>query len=393
MKTNLSYDMYLPTHSIFGVGELNHLHEQVMPGKKALIVISNGKSTRSNGYLDRTEEQLRKAGIAWTVFDKIQANPLKASIEEGAIFANANGCDFILALGGGSVMDSAKAIALNAANPGDLWDYVQAGTGKAKPFANQPLPIVAITTTAGTGSEVDSGSVITNPETNEKAGIVFPSLFPVLSIIDPELMLSVPPKFTAYQGFDALFHSTETYVSAVANLMSDMVASTAIRNIGEYLERAYKNGKDIEARTHVAFANTMSGYSMVVGACTSEHSIEHAMSAYHEELPHGAGLIIISKAYYSHLINQHVCDDRFVEMAKMLGKADAMKPEDFIIALGDLQRACDVADLKMSDYGITPDEFDKMATNAYEVMGFLIGMDRKPLSHEDIVEILKASYK
>lgn len=393
MDTNLSYNKFVPTHSLFGAGQLNNLSAQPMPGKKALLLISNGKSTRVNGYLDRTEDQLRKAGVEWVIFDKIQANPIKATVEEGAKFARENGCDFIVALGGGSVMDSAKAIALNATNTGDLWDYVGGKTGKGKPLAHQPLPIIAITTTAGTGSEVDCGGVITNPETNEKLGIVHPALFPVLAIIDPELMLSVPPKFTAYQGFDALFHSTECYVSRVANLVSDMVASTAIKNIGGYLARAYKDGNDIEARTHVAFANTMSGYSMMTGACTAEHSIEHAMSAYHGNLPHGAGLIIISKAFYSHIISQHVCDDRFIEMAKMLGMENATKPEDFITALVDLQKACDVDNLKMSDYGITPDEFDKMATNAIEVMGALVALDRQPFTHDEIVEVLKASYK
>ena len=156
--------------------------------------------------------------------------------------------------------------------------------------------MVDITTTAGTGSEVDCGGVITNTETHEKTGIVDLGIFPVLSIVDPELMASVPPKFTAYQGFDALFHSTECYISKPANLMSNMVASTAIRNIGKYLPRAVADGSDMEAREHVAFANTMSGYSMMTGSCTSEHSLEHALSAYHESLPHGAGLIMISLA-------------------------------------------------------------------------------------------------
>lgn len=132
------------------------------------------------------------------IFDKVEANPLKTTVMEGAAYAKANGCDLIVALGGGSVMDASKAIAAMATNSGDLWDYINGGTGKGLPLKNKPLPIVAITTTAGTGSEVDQWGVISNDETNEKIGFGgYDSLFPVLSIVDLELMVSVPPKFTA----------------------------------------------------------------------------------------------------------------------------------------------------------------------------------------------------
>lgn len=393
MDTNLSFVFPGHTTVFFGSGQLNNLHTLPMPGKKALVVISNGKSTRANGYLDRTLNELRSAGADSVVYDKIQANPTKQSVEEGARLANAEGCDFIVALGGGSVMDAGKVIAINAANPGDLWQFAGGRTGQGKQGKNAPLPWIAITTTAGTGSEVDCAGVITNLETNEKLGIGDPRDFAVYAIVDPDLMMSVPPKFTAYQGFDALFHSLEGYVSNKSNLFSDMVQEAAIRNVGKYLPIAYKDGSDKEARARMAFANTMSGYSMDTSACTAEHSIEHAMSAYHEKLPHGAGLIMISKAYFSVVINKHVCDDRFVNMAKFLGNENATKPEDFITALVNLQKACDVDNLKMSDYGIKPDEFDAMATNAIEVMGGLVACDRQPLTHDEIVEVLRQSYK
>lgn len=389
----MSYNCYIPTNIMFGTGRLNDLYTQNMPGKKAMIVISNGKSVHVNGSLVRTEEQLKKAGVEYAVYDKIQANPLKDTVMEGAAAVRDNGCDFIVALGGGSVMDASKGIALSATNEGDLWDYMFGGTGKGIPAQNAPLPIIAITTTAGTGSEVDCAGVITNPDTQEKMGLVHGGLFPVIAIVDPELMKTVPSKFTAYQGFDALFHSTEVYISTAANLMSDMVASTAITNIGKYLPRAVKDGTDLEAREHVAFANTMSGYSMMTGCCTSEHSMEHAMSAFHQNLPHGAGLIMISKEYYTYFINKRVCDDRFIQMAKFLGREEANDPMDFITALVELQEACGVADLKMSEYGITRDELNEMAENARETMGRLFLADPVPMNHEDCVDIYRKSYR
>ena len=393
VKEKIMFNFRIPTRLIFGAGALNELNKWATLGKKALITVSNGKSTKANGYLDRTIAQLEKAGAAWAVFDEIEPNPLKSTVERGALAARKNGCDFIVALGGGSVMDASKAIATMATSDGDLWDYVCGGTGKGRPIEKDPLPIIAITTTAGTGSEVDEYGVITNPETHEKIGFGGDiRLFPVVAIVDPELMTTVPPKFTAYQGFDALFHSTETYICNGANEMSDMVSSTAIKNIGTNLAKAVRDGKDIKARTAVAWANTMSGYAMVSGGCTSEHSLEHAMSAYHQELPHGAGLIMISLAYYKHFIDAHVCDDRFVDMAKWLGKSDATKAEDFLTALADLQKACGVYGLKMSDYGITPEEFGTLSDNARSAMGGLFTRDRVDLTREDCIRIYERSY-
>lgn len=389
----MSFNMYVPTRILFGAGQLNNLHAQKMPGKKAMIVISNGKSTRSNGYLARTEEQLRSAGVETVVFDKVEANPLRSTVMEGGAFAKENNCDLIVALGGGSCMDAAKAIALMATNDGDYWDYVLGGTGKGKPVEHKPLPVIAITTTAGTGSETDPWAVITHEKNQEKIGYGDDSLFPVLAIVDPELTLTVPPKFTAYQGFDALFHSVEGYISRGTNLMSDMYAITAIENIAKNLAKTVKNGNDLDAREKVAFGNTLSGMVMCVGLCTSQHSLEHAMSAYHPELPHGAGLIMISKAYFIHLIDRHVCDDRFVQMAKAMGMEDAKEPMDFIRMLVKLQEECGVADLRMSDYGITQDEFETMAKNARDTMGFLFSCDRTELSIDDCVAIYEASYK
>lgn len=389
----------LPTTALFGAGKLKELHDQintpmgVVHGKKALVVISNGKSTRANGYLERLENELKQAGVDYVIFDKVAANPTKPIVEEGGRFARENGCDFIVALGGGSVMDASKAIGLMATNGGDLWDYVMFGTGK-KQWPQKPgLPIVAIATTAGTGSETDGGAVITNPETNEKTGVFGPGTYPVLAVIDPELMMSVPDKFKAYQGFDALFHSTEGYISASRNEFSKMVAAEAIRNVSRNLVVAIQEPENVEVMSKVALGSYLSGIQMAVGSCTSAHPLEHALSAYHENLPHGAGLIMISKAYYSHFIEQHVCDDRFIEMAKLMGMEDAGKPEDFIAALVKLQEGCAVADLKMSDYGIEPSEFPKMVQNARDTLGPNFLNDPSPLTDGDCVNIYQKSYR
>ena len=388
-----SFVVDIPTKLLFGPGMLHQLHEQKLPGKKALVVISSGKSTRANGYLDALLKELDQAGTAYTIFDKVQANPTVAAVNLGTQAARESGADFVIGLGGGSVMDAAKAIAVMATNDGQLWDYVGSGTGKGLMKAHAALPIVAITTTAGTGSEVDGCGVITNQESHEKIGIKLPDMFPSLSIVDPELMLTVPPRFTAYQGFDALFHSLEGYVNKKANLISDTLAERAIRAVAKYLPIACQDGSNLEARTELAFANTLSGYVMVLCGTVSEHAMEHALSAYHEDLPHGAGLIMLCQAYFGYMAAHHVCDERLIAMARFMGKEDAAKPEDLVTALADLMAACHVADLKLSDYGITPEEFPKMANNAATAVAGLFKADRRPMSQDECVAIYKAAYR
>ena len=388
---NMNFDFNNPTRILFGSGKLNELGSQPMPGKKALLLMSGGKSAKVSGAYDRTLEQLHKAGVEVAEFAKVMENPVKEMVMEGAAFAKENGCDFIVALGGGAVLDSAVAVAAMATNPGDLWDYVNGGTGKGQPLVHPGLPIVTITLTAGTGSEVNCWGVISNLETKEKIGFGYPELVPVLAVVDPELMKTVPAKYTAYQGFDALFHNTEVMMSKGINILSETIALSAIENIAKYLPRAVKDGNDLEAREHVAYGSTMAGISMQLTSTTAQHSMEHAMSAYHHDLPHGAGLIMISRAFAEFFLERHACDEQFVKMARVMGIPDADKTEDFITALVQLQKDCGVADLKMS--GITADECMTLAINARETMGGLFLANPCSMSDEECAGIFEKAYR
>lgn len=389
----MNFQYYIPTKILFGAGQVANLHKEKLPGKKALIVISSGKSTRANGYLSKVEEQLTKANVSFAVFDKILPNPIKDHVMEGAAFAKEHGCDFVIGLGGGSSIDSAKAIAVMATNSGDYWDYISGGSGKGQPVPNHPLPIVAITTTAGTGTEADPWTVTTKSETNEKIGFGYEETFPILSIVDPELMATVPKDLTAYQGFDALFHSTEGYINKTAYVLSDMYSLKAIELIGKSLPTAVAHGDDIQAREDVALANTLAGMVESTSGCTSEHSLEHVLSAYHPSLPHGAGLIAISKEYYTVFAKKHACDDRMIDMAKALGKKDATCAMDFVDALVELQKACNVDDICLSAYGITEEEFETFVREARDTMGGLFQVDPMPLSDDDCMRIFKKSFR
>lgn len=390
---NMNFDFNNPTKILFGSGKLNELGSQPLPGKKALLLMSGGKSAKVSGAYDRTLEQLHKAGVEAAEFAKVMENPVKEMVMEGAAFAKENGCDFIVALGGGAVLDSAVAVAAMATNPGDLWDYVNGGTGKGQPLINPGLPIVAITLTAGTGSEVNCWGVISNLETKEKIGFSYQELTPVLAVVDPELMKTIPAKYTAYQGFDALFHNTEVMMSNGVNILSETIALSAIENIANYLPRAVKDGNDLVAREHIAYGSTMAGIAMQLTSTTAQHSMEHAMSAYHHNLPHGAGLIMISVEFARYFIERHACDEQLIKMARVMGMPNADKPEDFITALQQLQKDCGVDDLKMSDYGIQKDECMTLAVNARETMGGLFLANPCPMSDEECAGIFEKAYR
>ena len=391
---NTNFDFYNPTHILFGSGKLDELGNQPMPGKKALLLISSGKSAKVSGALERTQAQLEKAGVEYAVCAKIHENPTREIVMDAAAFAKENGCDFIVALGGGAVLDSSVAVAAMATNPGDLWDYVNGGTGKGQPLVNKPLPQVTITLTAGTGSEINNWGVISRNDTHEKIGFGgAPELVPVLAVVDPELMKTVPSKYTTYQGFDALFHNTEVMMSNGVNILSETLALSAIENIAKYLPRAAADGNDIEARERVAYGSTIAGITMQLTSTTAQHSMEHAMSAYHPDLPHGAGLIMISVEFARYFIERHACDRQFIKMARAMGMPEADKAEDFLTALVQLQKDCGVADLKMSDYGFAKDECMTLAVNARETMGGLFLANPCEMSDEECAGIFEKAYR
>lgn len=379
---NFSY--YMPTRIFFGAGSVKKLSRAPLPAGRGLL-ITGGSSTTKLGYVDKVCAALAEAGHKMTVYRDVQPNPTIENVRECAAIAREQACTFVVGLGGGSSIDTAKAAAVMATNDGDWWDYVYGGSGKGQKIKNQPLPIVAITTTAGTGTEADPWTVVTNGE--EKIGGGNDKTFPTLSIVDPDFMMTVPPHLTAYQGFDALFHACEGYLATIASPVSEMYSLKAIELIGKSLPRAVQDGSDAEARADVALANTLAGFVESLSSCTSEHAIEHAMSGFHPKLPHGAGLIMISLEYYK--LFADVCVDKFAHMAHALGRADG----DFVAALAELQKQCGVDNLKMSDYGMENGDFGKYADHAFADMGGLFRVDAKQLTRDDVIGILSRSYR
>ena len=391
-----SFTFYMPTRVIFGAGKLAELATTPhFPWKKALLVVGRGGSARRTGTLDRVRALLASRGVEVVVYDQVRPNPEAAQVEEAAGLARAEACDVVIGLGGGSAIDSAKSIAMLAKNPGRYWDYMMSGTGGRRRPAGA-LPIVAITTTAGTGTEADPWTVVTNPETREKIGWGCDATFPALSIVDPELMVTLPPKQTAYTGMDALFHSVEAYLATCHQPASDLLALEAVGLIAKWLPVAVADGANLEARTALAWANTAAGICESLSSCISHHSLEHAVSAFYPQVPHGAGLTMLSVAYFSDVAERNPA--RFADLAAAMGEdvaalAEARRPFAFITALEKLIAGAGLADETLSGYGVQEADVPALAANALSAMGGIFACTPVKQGQADVERIFRRAYR
>lgn len=283
-------------------------------------------------------------------------------------------------------------MALLIPNGGKAIEYTRLQEGGKKKAMNEPLPVIVVSTTAGTGSEVDCAGAFTNVETEEKVSFSDTRLFPKIAIIDPSMMVTIPKTLTAYQGWDALTHSMENLINKNQHELAQILARQVIQTAGMYLPKVCLDGKNEKARENMAMCSFLSGIVICSSGTTSMHALECAMSAKHPQLAHGAGLILLSKAYYQFFIDKHVCDDIFIDMAKLLGNVDASDPYDFITEIQRIHEKCGVSSLKMSEYGIQKEEFKDIIASARKAMGSNFDNDRYPLSDMDCMEILEKSY-
>jgi len=395
----LNFQYFMPTRILFGPDMLDQLGDTpYLPrGRKAMVVIGESGAMIKAGYLSRVQSLLSKQDVQTIVYDKVMPNPESDAVDEAAAICRNSGVDFIVGLGGGSTIDSAKAIALMATNTGEYWDYMQSGTGGGKQPEKDALPIVAIPTTAGTGTEADPWTVITKSGSAEKIGWGNDSTFPALSIVDPKLMLSVPPRQTAYTGMDAFFHAVEAYLATCHQPASDALALEAVHLIAHTLPLAVAEPYNLEARTIMAWASTAAGLCESYSSCISHHSLEHALSAFHPDMPHGAGLVMLSKAYFGFLA---ACgEERLQDLALAMGDTLAEEIDEevsgvaFLDALDKLITEVGLAEEKLSAYGVAREEIPSLAENALTTMGALFDITPVPMSQDDVIAIYEAAYE
>lgn len=352
-------------------------------GKKALIV--TGKHVVLSDMMAELKKALEEIGISYFVFDGITGEPTNVMIDEGIAAYKENGCDFCIGIGGGSPLDSAKAIAAMITNEGKIADY----NGKV---IEKPIPpVVAIPTTAGTGSEATQFTVITDVEKDIKMLLKGGYLVPKIAIVDPEYTYSAPKSITAATGMDALTHAIEAYTSRKALPVTDTLAVSAVKRIMKYLPAAYKDGSDEKARYEMSVASYEAGICINNSTVTLVHGMSRPIGALFH-VAHGiSNAMLLTKCLAFALDGAY---EKFANLGREIGAAtaeddDKTASEKFIEALNEICKICEIPTLL--EYGIPKDEFfahmEKMAHDA--LTSGSPGNTMKPISEQDIIEIYK----
>lgn len=381
---------FLPTRIIFKIGAVNKLPEKASQlGKKAMI-LTGRHSTKESGLLDRVKKLLGDVGIESVVFDKVIPNPLSTHVDEAADIARKENIEFVIGLGGGSPIDTAKCVAVAAVNDGGIWRFVDV---EKDDVPKKALPIIAIPTTHGTGTEADPFAVITNPETNEKIGTGYDVTFPTISLVDPEVMLTLPKDQTAYTSMDAFYHSIEAFLNKESNPYSDLLALDSMKRVITNLPVAYEDGSNLEARTELTWANTEGGITETLTGVIANHGIEHGLSGHYQEITHGLGLCITGPYLFEHFF-----DDAYHKLA-IIGREvfstneydDKRAASLMITKLRFFQEQFSL-NKRLSELNVKKDDLAKIASTAYRTMKGVVVASPGNLKENDLLQILEKAY-
>jgi len=384
------FGLQIPTKVIFGNKSFGAL-QSVAPelGRKAILLMT-GEDLEKVGTMDRALTYLKNAGVETVVFNAIEPNPKTYNIDAAVKVMKREGCDLVIGLGGGSAMDAAKAVALIAKNGGSVNDYILDGY-KTKIDIDESFPTICISTTAGTGSEVTKYAVITEPVTKNKPGFGYDCMYPNVSIVDPELTLTLPIGVTASTGIDVFFHAMEAYIATIATPFTDLCAIEAMRLVGENLYKVYRDGADLVARANMAWANTLGGLTITMSSTVAIHAMGHAVSGI-KDVSHGRGLCTVARAYLDFTYDANV--QRYATIARILGAPGYLSDEEAAEKCGTLfseyikrfnMPTC------LSDVGLRVADIEKIAKDTMYAMEFPLSVSLKKLSYDDIIYLLRKS--
>ncbi len=279
---------FQPTEIRFGAGRLSEVGGVTALLGRRCLVVSMPTAPHVTPVVDRIRTLLSEAGVESAHFDGVVANPTTDCVSAGAAVAKEFGADVVLGVGGGSAMDTAKAIAVEATHPGTCWDYLFFKT----PPTPATLPVVAVTTTSGTGSQVTQVAVVTQSASKTKSALYNNLLYPRVAIVDPDLVATLPAHVTASTGFDAFTHAFEAYLHVGGSPYVDILALEAIRLVVTWLPRAVNNGADADARAHMAWADTLAGLCIASAGVTLPHGIGMTIGGQCPQIMHGEALAV-----------------------------------------------------------------------------------------------------
>ncbi|WP_341279533.1 iron-containing alcohol dehydrogenase [Paenibacillus sp. FSL H8-0537] len=383
------FELYNPTKLVFGAGKVQQLGELVKPYGTQVLLVYGGGSIKRSGLYDEVISQLNSIGATVHELPGVEPNPRLTTINKGIDICRSEKIEFVLAVGGGSVLDASKAIAAGALYDGDVWDFTI-----RKAVIQEALPIGTVLTLAATGSEMNGNAVISNWETQQKRGLGSKFVYPKFSILDPKLTYSVPKDQTANGIVDIMSHVFEQYFSLTTDTpLQERFAESILQTVIENGEKAIENGSDYDARANLLLAGTFAlNGTLPIGVVTdwASHGIEHEVSAIYD-IAHGAGLAIIFPNWMKHVYQERI--DRFVQYAVRVWGIDPNGKSDEEVALAGIEatRAYFTrigAPATLGELGINGENIDRMAAEA-TVFGPIGSF--KSLDKEAVKSILTAS--
>lgn len=370
------FQVRFPVEVIFGNNEVKQIGKVAKRfGKRVFLAID--PFMEEIGITKRVKNYLDEEGLKAFIYDEIQPNPPCNKIDEAANLAKKERCDVAVGIGGGSAIDTAKAVAVVFGNGRSSWDYTQRTDHEVAQPTEAILPIIAVPTTAGTGSEATLYAVLTNPKIKEKSTIINSLVFPRVSLVDPELTISVPPTLTALTGFDALSHALESYINVNSHAYSELVALESIRLLFHYLPSAVTNGENLEVRSKVAWAATLAGMAISHAGTVLPHAMGQPISGLYNA-PHGGTIAacLIKIMEYSFTSNI----EKFAHIAEAIDEGVRplpihQKAEKSIELLKQLSKDINLS-VSFKDYGVQRQDIPKIVDIVLK--GFKQDVDAHP---------------
>jgi len=348
------------TRVVFGAGALNTLPEHLRSLGTSNILLVSDIGLRKAGIVGRVEDMLHAAGFRFQVFDQVEPNPSVETVNRALNRYRSNGCDGLVGLGGGSPLDTAKAVGVLASNEGRLQDFV--GLNK---FSNPLPPLVAVPTTVGTGSEVTTFDVITDHARKKKVVLGSSLLAPKVAILDPELTMTLPRALIASTGLDALTHAVESYITTMASDFTDAVGLQAVRLIAAHLEKGVSSQRDLRTMGHLLHASCLGGMAFSYGRTALVHGMAHPLGAYYD-VPHGVANAMLLPPVMRY--NRPACAERLADLARAMGVAGTDTPTEeaadaFVSGVTELCRRVGIPQ-HLSELGVTGEFIPQMAEDA-----------------------------
>ncbi|MGI6096797.1 MAG: iron-containing alcohol dehydrogenase [Dethiobacteria bacterium] len=377
------FTFLIPTKIYYGFGEFKKVADRVreIGGEKILVVTDPviGKTDFTQSMLQSLEEN----GFIYKVYDNVEPNPAVRHVEEGLQMAKGFGCELIIGIGGGSALDTAKAIAVMMTNEGKIGDYW------GNPPKNAAMPVIAIPTTAGTSSEITWVTVVKDEEKKVKMGIGSPKLAPAIAIYDPEVTKTMPPGITASTGMDALTHAIEAYTNINNNPVAELAALEAVRLISENLRPAVAKGDNLKARHGVLLGTLFAGIAFANAVLGVVHAITSPLGGYFP-VPHGVVNAILLPPAMEY--NKNACIDKFVKIAEAMGEnieglSKLEAADKAIEAVKRLSKDVGIPE-SLSEIGVKEELLPEIAAEAIKNVN--IPLNPRQPSEKDLIQICKA---